>query len=76
MSNRPGTLGLTDLWSSSRDTVFDPWSAPENLGPLVNTTGLEQVPEFGPDRETLYFAANRPGGVGALDLHVTRRSKK
>jgi len=76
MSNRPGTLGLTDLWASTRETVFDPWSPPENLGSPVNTAGLEQVPELGADRETLYFAANRPGGVGTLDLYVTRRWKK
>jgi hypothetical protein len=75
MSNRTGTFGLTDLWTSTRETVFDLWSPPENLGPLVNTAGLEQVPELGPDRETLYFAANRPGGVGFLDLYVTRRWK-
>ena len=76
MSNRPGGYGSTDLWTATRETVFDPWSAPTNLGEQVNSAGLEQVPEIGPDRETLYFAANRTGGSGFLDLHETRRTKK
>ena len=37
-SNRSGTLGGADLWSSSRETVFDGWSVPVNLGQVVNST--------------------------------------
>jgi hypothetical protein len=31
-SNRPGTLGVNDLWVSTRPTVFDPWSTPVSFG--------------------------------------------
>jgi hypothetical protein len=37
MSDRRGTKGLSDLWVSTRQTVFDLWSPPTNLGSLVNT---------------------------------------
>src|SRR3989441_10342375 len=29
-SNRPGTLGLGDLWTSARQSVHDPWGSPVN----------------------------------------------
>jgi hypothetical protein len=30
-SNRPGTLGGFDIYSATRESVDDPWSAPVNL---------------------------------------------
>jgi hypothetical protein len=75
MSTRPGGFGSTDLWTATRDTMFDSWSAPTNLGALVNSSGMEQVPEIASDRETLYFATIRPGTVGFLDLYMATRTK-
>jgi hypothetical protein len=73
-SNRPGSDG-NDLWVSTRNTVFEPWSTPENLGPTVNSTYADQQPFIAADRQTLFFASNRPGGFDALDLYVTTRTK-
>ena len=73
-SNRPG-FGLFDLWTATRRTVFDPWSAPINLGPLVNSIEGDGDPEIASDRETLYFGSNRPGGFGGNDLYMSTRTK-
>jgi Tol biopolymer transport system component len=74
-SNRPGSLG-NDLWTATRETVFDSWSNVENLGPVVNSSANEIHPYIAPDRRTLYFASNRAGGLGGQDLYVTTRTRQ
>ena len=74
-SDRIGSLGSFDLWSSTRDTPSQAWSAPVNLGPVVNSAAVEQQPFIAADRETLYFQSNRPGGYGSFDIYVTTRTK-
>lgn len=74
-SNRPGTVGDQDLWVSTRNSMDDPWSAPVNLGNDVNTVQTDFLPEIASDRVHLYFASNRPGGSGQMDLYVSRRDK-
>jgi len=65
-----------DLWVSARDSVFDAWSPPANLGSIVNATGsLDANPALSFDGETLIFTSNRPGGLGGMDLYVTSRKK-
>jgi Tol biopolymer transport system component len=75
-SNRPGSLGDTDLWVATRHTVFDLWSTPTNLGPVVNSAAAELQQHIASDRRTLYFASDRSGGFGQLDLYVTTRTKQ
>jgi len=48
---------------------------PTNLGAVVNSSFFEVGPYIAPDRRTLYFASDRPGGQGATDLYVTTRGK-
>jgi hypothetical protein len=55
--------------------VFDAWSTPVNLGTTVNSGAVDQRPYLSSDRQTLFFASDRPGGSGALDLYVTIRTK-
>ena len=74
-STRPG-FGLTDLWTATRETVLDAWSAPVNMGPVLNGPGIDQRPYVASDRMTLYFAAERQGGAGGLDLYVSTRERK
>jgi Tol biopolymer transport system component len=52
----------------------EPWSAPVNLGGTVNSSANEQNAILSRDGLTLYFASDRPGGVGALDIWVARRA--
>jgi hypothetical protein len=74
-SARAGTLGGLDLWAATRHTVEEPWSVPENLGGVVNSAFGDQQPYIASDRQTLFFASDRPGGWGSLDLYVTTRLK-
>lgn len=72
-SNRPGGFGMTDLWVSHRANLDDPWGAPANLGPSINTPFAEVAPTFSPDGHRLYFHSDRPGGCGSADMYVARR---
>jgi WD40-like Beta Propeller Repeat len=74
-SDRIGTAGGNDLWVSVRENVFDLWSAPVNLGPPVNSVSNDQAPAISSDGETLFFASDRPGGYGAIDIYMTTRTK-
>jgi Tol biopolymer transport system component len=71
----PGSAGGFDLWVSQRITTNDPWGPPQPLT-AINTASLESAPFVSPDGHRLYFFSNRPGGVGANDLYVSRRRNK
>jgi hypothetical protein len=73
-SNRPGTLGGFDLWSATRSSTTAPWSAPVNLGPVVNSAANEQRPSISSDGTTIIFMSDRPGGFGGVDLYSTTLS--
>ena len=72
-SSRTGTLGLADLYVSTRASLSSPWNAPINLGASVNTASGESRPSLSFDGRELYFHSNRPGGAGAGDIYVSRR---
>jgi Tol biopolymer transport system component len=73
-SNR-SSLSDVDVWTMTRHKVLEPWSAAANLGTLVNSANTDAEPEIASDRNTLYFTSNRPGGIGAMDLYKTTRTK-
>jgi hypothetical protein len=75
-SNRPGGYGGLDIWVSHRATLDDPWQAPENLGPSINTAYDDRVPFLSPGQQWLIFGSTRPGGSGGIDLWVSRRADK
>jgi len=52
---RPGVYGQYDLWMARRASVSDPWGEPMNLGPGINTSGVEAHPNISADGSTLYF---------------------
>jgi Tol biopolymer transport system component len=73
-SNRPGTLGMADIYAATRAHAKDAWSTPVNLGPTVNSgDGAETRPSLSWDGTTLYFGSNRAGGEGNTDHYVTTR---
>jgi Tol biopolymer transport system component len=54
---------------------YSSWSAPVNLGPIVNSTGTESGAFISKDGLSLYFGSyNRPGGYGGFDIWVSQRS--
>jgi len=52
---------------------YSEWSAPVNLGAIVNSTFNEQNAQLQKDGLAIYFTSNRPEGLGGLDIWVTRR---
>ena len=69
---RPDGLGLNDLYVSFyvRDNL---WSAPKNMGTILNSAYQETTPHISPDKRFLYFSSNRPGGMGGDDIYVSER---
>ena len=74
-SNRPGTLGLNDIYSASRKKGQTDWSTPINLGPNVNSSASETRPSLSWDGTRLYFGSTRAGGEGGSDIYVTTRQR-
>jgi hypothetical protein len=63
---RPGGFGNSDMWVTRRVSISEPWGAPVNLGPIVNSQSLDAAPHISPDGSTLYFSSDRPGGLGGI----------
>jgi hypothetical protein len=72
-SNRPGGLGMTDIYSAGRTSVADAWSTPANLGPAINTAAAESRASISWDGSTLLFGSTKPGGEGASDIYIATR---
>ena len=71
-STRSGGYGARDIWVTHR-LQNGKWSAPENLGPEVNTPGDESCPFMHSDNQTIYFNSNGHKGYGMTDLFLSRK---
>lgn len=69
-SDRPGTLGLSDLWKVSIHTDGS-FGDPVNLGERINTEARETFP-FLSDSNELFFATDGHVGLGGLDVFVNQ----
>jgi serine/threonine protein kinase len=69
----PGGNSNLDLFHAQRATSSDPFGAPVRLPSGVNSEQLEAGPAFSPDRLTLLFESERPGGSGRADLWQATR---
>lgn len=67
--NRTDGVGLCDIYFSKREG--DEWSAPANLQRPVNSNKKETQPSVTTNGRTLFFASNRGGTKGNLDLWVS-----
>ena len=66
---RPGGYGNCDIWFASKnETGFE---KPRNMGAKINTPGKDIQPSISGDGRTLYFASNRKGGYGGLDIWMS-----
>jgi hypothetical protein len=75
-SNRPGSIdGSEDIWVSKRKTRNSAWQTPVNLGPTINTSGIERLRSLTPDGRVLLFMSNRLGGTGATDIWAAARDR-
>ena len=71
-----GDSGLLHQLPSTRRSPNDEWSAPENVGPVINTRFGDLTPTLSLDGRTLIFseaAAARPG-LGLQDIWMTTRT--
>jgi outer membrane protein OmpA-like peptidoglycan-associated protein len=67
--NRPDGYGGCDLYISYKEGKD--WSAPQNLGDVINTRDRETQPSLSADGHTLYFSSDRRGGIGKDDIWVS-----
>ena len=71
---KPGGQGGRDLWMSKRSSVSEPWQAPVNVGPIVNSSAHDVMPSLSADGLVLLFTSRRPGGHDSRDIWMSRRS--
>ena len=65
-------IGMSDLYVCFY-LRYNLWSKPMHMGSVINTSFQESSPYISPDKRFLYFASNKPGGVGGQDIYVTER---
>jgi outer membrane protein OmpA-like peptidoglycan-associated protein/tetratricopeptide (TPR) repeat protein len=58
-------------YSQRKDST---WTKIKNLGRNINTIYWESHGFITPDGKTIYFASNRPGGEGELDIWISEKS--
>lgn len=63
--DRTDGLGSFDIYFSKK--IKDKWS-PAKPFAAINTSFWESQPSISADGRTIYFASNRPNGVGGLDI--------
>jgi outer membrane protein OmpA-like peptidoglycan-associated protein len=63
-----------DIFSSKFDG--EKWSKPEGLGKNVNTKYPEKSVSMTADGKTIYFTSNKEGGMGGLDIYMSKKDKK
>jgi outer membrane protein OmpA-like peptidoglycan-associated protein len=66
------SFGKNDLYISFK-IKDDLWSAPVNIGGDLNTPFQESTPFITQDGRNLYFASDRPGTAGGMDIWVSHR---
>jgi len=79
MRNEGGMQPNVDIYiSNSKSDVFnEEWGEISKLSATVNDPKYwDSQPTIAADGLTLYFASDRPGGYGGIDLYMTRKDPK
>jgi len=71
-SDRPGSVGRWDIWVATRSEISAPFGEPVNVAEL-NTGNNDYSPKLTEDGLIIYFASNRPGGLGKSDIWYAAR---
>jgi len=64
-----------DIFFSTRQASGS-WSAPAPLPGVINSSFRETSVSITKDGKTLYFASDRPGGLGGSDIYVSIKDNK
>ncbi|MDB4787458.1 OmpA family protein, partial [Flavobacteriales bacterium] len=67
VSDMPGGQGGRDLWYMKFNESSEEWGAAENMGAGINSSSDEYFPHIRKNGD-LYFASDRIGGMGGLDI--------
>ncbi len=67
ISDMEGGQGGKDLWYIKWDDASEEWGSATNMGPGINSASDEYFPHIRKNGD-LYFASDRPGGMGGLDI--------
>ncbi|MBK6263509.1 PD40 domain-containing protein [Marivirga sp. S37H4] len=85
-SDNVGTAGISPdgqqmlvfIGSGNKGSIYlmikegDKWGSPAPIKGL-NSNNLESTASITPDGKKIYFASNRPGGYGGMDIYVTEK---
>ena len=71
-SNQGGSYGGKDIFVSHKSNNGK-WGRPQNLGPVINTSGDESCSFMYADNQTLYFNSNGHPGYGKTDLFFSKK---
>ena len=74
-TDRAGGMGNNDTWVAKRTSLDAPFDAPAPV-PNVNSASEESSPAVSLDGLTLWFASDRSGGTGGMDIWVSTRSSR
>jgi hypothetical protein len=65
----------SDIWVTTRSSAGAQWTPPQRLPAPVNGSRAEFSPSISTDGLSLYFASDREGNLGQIDLWVSTRER-
>jgi outer membrane protein OmpA-like peptidoglycan-associated protein/tetratricopeptide (TPR) repeat protein len=73
-------LSLYDVYQAgeifSSESRNGEWGEVQKLNSNINTRFNETHASLSPDGKTLYFTSDRPGGMGGMDIYISRRTSQ
>lgn len=70
---RNDSQGGNDLYVSIKNNLGG-WTAPMNMGVVLNSRASEDTPTISADKKTIYFSSNRSNTMGGRDIFRSRRN--
>ncbi|MEO7092751.1 MAG: hypothetical protein ABI175_05840 [Polyangiales bacterium] len=74
-SDRAGTIGMNDLWTSTRTSRTAAWATPVRI-PELSTVNADDDLSRTADELLGMFTSDRPGGMGGFDIYMTTRAQR